>query len=616
MTPAELENLLAELRAVKTDHQFVETKAARDALPDSSHETLSAFANASGGLFVLGVDEAGGAFNVTGVSDPPQMMQSLQSLCAAMEPPLRPIISVVERDGRSVIVADVPPIAAHLRPCHLQHLGEYAGSFIRVGDADQAWTRAEVDEARANRAAFADHSARPSPASVALDDAAFADFARRARAVPRNADLDDDALKRRYGVVTEAAELTVAGALALGDSPERALAPARVAYRVVGAEGAPKDARFQGEHVEGTIGELLDQLIDRFERDLRTFQVSRAGRVWDELEVPRAALREIISNALMHRSLTPVQEARPVTVEITPDAVVVMSPGSLFSGADIARLGLDGIGGARNPSLVRICDFVRTPTGNRIVENHASGIPTADAACHQAGTMPPLFIDMPATFHAVLLRAAPDLEAAEERLRRRGVEPTESLVRLVGVTARLAEAKDRAIGVPVMSVVMDTRFGARTLAPMSEADAAPYFRQLEEAKVLQRRVVRHMPYWTVHPGLPEPVATTMSDPAETPPRDTEPLAQRPASRSKVKKGDRLFPLLEAVAAAVPEGLTSGEIGRAIGVGSSSRGGWIDKALDNGWITPSSENIFDRTRRFKITAKGRRALQAHQARAAK
>lgn len=58
MDLAGLEGLLAELRDGRTDHQRVEAKRAGRALPQTTHETLSAFPNADGGLLLLGVKRA------------------------------------------------------------------------------------------------------------------------------------------------------------------------------------------------------------------------------------------------------------------------------------------------------------------------------------------------------------------------------------------------------------------------------------------------------------------------------------------------------------------------------------------------------------------------------
>src|SRR3954462_15447982 len=87
-----LETVLAELRAFRADHQWVEAKRAGTALPETIWETLSAFANADGGMILLGVHEADGAFDIVGVEDPARIQTALETACVEMSPPLRPRI--------------------------------------------------------------------------------------------------------------------------------------------------------------------------------------------------------------------------------------------------------------------------------------------------------------------------------------------------------------------------------------------------------------------------------------------------------------------------------------------------------------------------------------------
>lgn len=68
-TAETLDSVLDELRARRGDTTSIEVKRAAGGLPNLT-ETLCAFANMpEGGTIILGVDEAGGDFNITGVED-------------------------------------------------------------------------------------------------------------------------------------------------------------------------------------------------------------------------------------------------------------------------------------------------------------------------------------------------------------------------------------------------------------------------------------------------------------------------------------------------------------------------------------------------------------------
>lgn len=56
MLDEELAEIVADLRSIGGDVTKVEVKRAQGGLPKSVRETLSAFANSSGGILILGLD--------------------------------------------------------------------------------------------------------------------------------------------------------------------------------------------------------------------------------------------------------------------------------------------------------------------------------------------------------------------------------------------------------------------------------------------------------------------------------------------------------------------------------------------------------------------------------
>jgi ATP-dependent DNA helicase RecG len=578
----QLDQLLNDLRTFGTDHQTLEAKRAERELPSTIWETLSAFANGDGGFILFGVDEVSG-FAVTGVADVPRVLSAFQAICAEMEPPLRPQIDVIAHEPNPVIAATIAPLPRAARPCFRRARGVYEGAFIRVGDADQHLARAEVDDMLSGRSG-ADNSRRPTPEGARLDEGAVAVFVAAVRAGSENvSEVDDDALLHAWGATLDS-QPTIAGLLALGESPESIVAAARIAYRRLPRRGSPEETRFSGRHFEGRVGDVLEGALRQLERDLEPLQVVRNGDVYDELDVPREALREIIANALLHRSLTPARDGESVSIEVSDDAIVVTSPGGLHPGAEPALLGLDVISSVRNLALVRICERLQTPSGSRIVENQASGIAAADRACHRAGTMPPLFVDLPSRFQVYLLRHPLDADADRVRLKAAGVEPRADYIRVVAVAERLEDVRLEAGASPLRWTVLDARLAARALAPSTVEDAAATVRALEDAWVLERRHLRHIPTWnlTAQPaGAPEPVAGTPT-----------------------RKRDRVPDLLAAIADSAAGELSPKEIGRALGITSpTSINRWITRAADADLIEPTRENQFDPMKAYRLTASG-------------
>jgi ATP-dependent DNA helicase RecG len=101
---------IAKLRAIGSDTTTVEVKAAARGLPHSIGETISAFANGSGGSLILGLAESDGFRPAPGFSAT-RIRDALARVCHEdMEPPVRSDIEIVEFEQAQVVTLSVPPL--------------------------------------------------------------------------------------------------------------------------------------------------------------------------------------------------------------------------------------------------------------------------------------------------------------------------------------------------------------------------------------------------------------------------------------------------------------------------------------------------------------------------
>ncbi|MGH3279660.1 MAG: AlbA family DNA-binding domain-containing protein, partial [Trebonia sp.] len=146
----ELTEIVVGLRAVGVEFEDVEVKRATGGVPASLAETMSAFANARGGIIILGLDERAG-FAVVGVPDPAAVRDEVAGVARSkLTPPLAPSVEVISFEGKALVVIEVESLPAPQRPCYVTARGLYNGAFIRVGDGDQRLTSYEVDRLREN----------------------------------------------------------------------------------------------------------------------------------------------------------------------------------------------------------------------------------------------------------------------------------------------------------------------------------------------------------------------------------------------------------------------------------------------------------------------------------
>jgi ATP-dependent DNA helicase RecG len=409
MTDEELAEIVDNLRVLGSDVADVEAKRAERALPKSLRETISSFSNTSGGVVILGLNEAEGFF-ATGVSDPAKMAADLAAMCSdEMEPVVRPLITIREFEGVKLVVCEVPEVAREQKPVYYKGAGINQGSYIRVGDGDRKLSSYEVQVMLSSRGQPRDDERLTIAVVDDLDGDLVEQFITRLRRFRPHAfrDLDRDAVLRRAKIVASDADgddrVTLAGLLSLGTYPQEhypQLMISFVNYPTVGGVDDTTGVRFiDNVIIEGSIPVMVRDGLAAIRRNMsRRGVVEGIGRkdVW---EYPETALREVIVNALVHRDLSPAACGTQVQIEMYPDRLVVRNPGGLFGPVTVDSLGEEGVSSSRNSTLLRILEEVPIPGESRSVcENRGSGIRAMIASLRGAGMSPPHFVDKISSF--------------------------------------------------------------------------------------------------------------------------------------------------------------------------------------------------------------------------
>ncbi|MFL6072241.1 MAG: ATP-binding protein [Mycobacteriales bacterium] len=394
-----------------TDDCAVEAKRARSGVPVGLWESVSAFANASGGVILLGVDEKSG-FAATGVEAPAATEATVAGICAEMEPPVRASITTVFVREAAVVVVEIPPIPRDQRPCHRKAEGPHSGSRLRVADGNRKLTNYEVSLLLANRREPQDDR-RPVPgASVAdLDGDIVRGLLRRLRdRQPRlfAGVADDEALFRVNALAESDGHLvpTVAGLLALGTYPQQFMPQMNVTVvvypnREPGLPGPGGERFLDNQAIDGPIPIAVEEALRVLKRNMRRRSVVTGLYRRDEWEYPEEALREVLVNALAHRDLSPSAQGTQVQVEMFPDRLIVRNPGGLYGPIGIESLGVQGTTSARNKALLRLLEDTPLENDRTVCENRGSGIFVMRTAFRTAGMEPPQFRDNIATFEVI-----------------------------------------------------------------------------------------------------------------------------------------------------------------------------------------------------------------------
>ncbi len=419
----EQERVLAivdRLRRQGTDDGDVEVKECVRKLSSDIWETVSAFANTSGGLILLGLSERAGFAPAEGFDPGRTRDQFVAGMGDGGSPsklvnPPKYKIERVEVDGSAVLVIEIFELDPASKPCYVFDRGPAKGSYKRVDDKDVLLSSNELfSVSTAGRVSNFDRESVEGATAADLDKTLVE------RTFDRAYDLSPRALKgvqndwdklQRLNFINEAGEVSKAGLLVAGSYPQQFFPRLVVDVAVhEGLEkGTPGAPRFLDRTVcEGTLGEMVADAVASVAKNLkRRSVVVGAGRI-DELEIPEEVIREAVANALIHRDYSPRYDGQAVAVDIFDDRVEVVNPGGLYGSKTRENLA-DGLSCCRNATLMKLMSLVPLPAAaGSPAEGNGSGVPMMIRECEQRGMPTPEFRPGLDSFKVVFARASGD----------------------------------------------------------------------------------------------------------------------------------------------------------------------------------------------------------------
>ena len=317
---SESEDLIKSVLLRKCETPTLEVKAAINGSP-KVYDTLSSFSNQTdGGDIVFGIDEKSG-FSVTGVYDAQKLQKDLVEQCKEMQPEISPSIEVVTYDGKTLVVAHVDGIPMGMRPVYRKTAGITRGSFVRSGDQDIHMNAAELYEIEAFKNGYRDDQSVPSLSDNSmLDPDMTEDLIHRAKGErPHLAKRPDSEVLRLLGAVRDE-KPTLAGLMTLSDYPQQAYPNLCVTAIAVAGTHISQDElgnRFlDNKTIEGSIAQMIEETMLFVRRNTRTKSVIKGAVRENVPEYPESAVREIVTNALMHRYYGTYSNGTPVRVVI------------------------------------------------------------------------------------------------------------------------------------------------------------------------------------------------------------------------------------------------------------------------------------------------------------
>ena len=213
------EELIGRLQDIEWED--FEVKEAKTALPKNIWETVSAFANTSGGWIILGVRQKGKVFEAQGVENLEKMEQDFASAVRSQKFNIRLSVSMSRHviEGKNILAIHIPSSAQ--KPVYF---GNPANSFIRIGSGDQRATENEILSMYHDQS-FGVRSEMPvAGTSLSLLDMdslhGYRNYLKSYNVLTAYNDSDDIDFCRRLAICNDNGELTYSGLLMFGKGEE------------------------------------------------------------------------------------------------------------------------------------------------------------------------------------------------------------------------------------------------------------------------------------------------------------------------------------------------------------------------------------------------------------
>ena len=361
----------------------------KEDLPERSikyMKSVVAFANGIGGRIIFGIADK--TRDVVGF-DKEDVFKKIDAIANAVsdscEPAIIPDITAQTIDGKTVIVVEVPE--GRQRPYYIKALGRKGGVYVRV-----AGTTRLADEYMIKELLFEGsnrHFDQVLCAGLTITDeeidglckAMKEQALKNARTEEQKASIKDVGRQqlRSWGILIKRdgkdypsnafAILTGCGGL-------------HVATQCGVFKGTTKEVFVDRREYDGPLWEQIEEAYQFVLRNIHLGATFEGVYRQDVYEIPPDAIRELIINAIVHRSYL---DHGTIQIAVYDDRLEITSPGKLPMGQTIERM-KEGYSKIRNEALAYAFSYMN------LIEHWGSGIPRIIGKVKAAGLREPEFI--------------------------------------------------------------------------------------------------------------------------------------------------------------------------------------------------------------------------------
>ena len=301
---------------------------------------IAAFANSQGGSILVGIDDRGEAVGLESTEVHRLNQWISNATTQKIEPPLFVSTETALWNDRVILVIAVP------RGPHKPYSVNKSEFWVKNGADKRRATREELFRLmQSSSQLFADEMVTEAPVTE-LDLLQFAHFYQIAfKEDWRDAGVEQETLLENLKLAHDGS-LTLAGLLLFGQRVKWR----RPQFGIKATVYLTPDEYRDKEDIDGNLFTQRKQGVDFILRNLHRRQQGQDFNAPGVLEIPEAAIKEAVANALLHRDYF-IQSS--VAIDIFADRVEISSPGVLPNTVTVENIKL-GIHLERNPILLSL----------------------------------------------------------------------------------------------------------------------------------------------------------------------------------------------------------------------------------------------------------------------
>ena len=334
---------------------------------------IIAFANTSGGKVVIGIEDETGEVKGLGEQNPFKLSDAISNMISdACTPQIFTDITAKTLEGKTILEVEVFP--GTNRPYYLKSAGKEASAYVRINGTSRPCGEFILKELELEGARMSYDTlweigdSYDEEAVEALMESMYQNAVHK---------LTTEKLEDFGILLRKEGELVPSRAFTLLTKPRERYVKIQCAL----FKGTEKVDFIDRKEFRGPVQEQIEQAHQFVLRHTNKGAIIEGLYRQDVYELPVSSIREIITNAVLHRSYV---DPANIQVSIYDDRVEIDSPGMLCAGLSVADA-LSGKSKCRNKALAEAFQYMN------LIEGWGTGVPRLYKACAEMGLPEPKF---------------------------------------------------------------------------------------------------------------------------------------------------------------------------------------------------------------------------------